>query len=118
MKKFSLRNPVFRIVVLFLIIAVFMIIPCEIVEGGSLCIYYNIAKIICPGCGTTRAFSNFFHFNFQKAADFNIVMTFTFIPALTVFLLTDIIWLLYNKISGKHLVSPSGYLIDIIIPKL
>lgn len=117
MKYISLRNPIFRIVLLSLIILIFMIIPTDVAESGSLCIYYNIAKVLCPGCGTTRAFSNFFHLNFKKAAEYNTVMTFTIIPAMVIFLVTDIAFVIYNKVTNKQIISPVGYLVDMIIPK-
>lgn len=118
MKHISLRNPIFRIILLSLIILIFMIIPTKTAESHSLCVYYNIAKVICPGCGTTRAFSNFFHFNFKRAAEYNIVMTFTLIPIIVISLIIDIAYVIYNKLTNKQIISPVGYFVDMIIPKI
>lgn len=112
MKFFSLKNPLFRIIFLILIFFIFVLIPSEIIEKRSLCIYFNSFGFICPGCGTTRACSNFFHLNFNKAIEYNEVISLTFLPCYVFFFVTEIIWFIYNKISKKQILSPLGYLIE------
>lgn len=49
----------------------FMIIPTAFFEKNSFCLFKNLFGISCFGCGTTRALSCFFHFEFAKGFFYN-----------------------------------------------
>ena len=85
---------------------------------GAFCPMVIIFGLPCPGCGTTRAASNFFHMNFDKAIEYNEIMALTLLPAYFFFLVTEVIWYLYNKIFKKQSLSPLGYLVELISIKL
>ena len=55
-----------------LITIVAIIIPTEMINNcPSICFYKAIFKKECIGCGMTRAFVSFFHFDFTIAYEYN-----------------------------------------------
>ena len=57
-----------------------------------ICLFYNLFKVPCPGCGLTRSFLSIICFDFISAFQFNILG----IP-LFIFLLIYFILILFNK---------------------
>lgn len=84
------KTAIFRIVFYIAVILVFFSIPHTLVESRSICIWYNISGLICPGCGMTRALSNFMHFDIIRAGAYNPVMAFVFAPAFVFTAIQDI----------------------------
>lgn len=55
-------------------VAVFFLILFSLTKicgGKSLCLFYNIFKVKCIGCGMTRAFISILHFDFIAAVNYN-----------------------------------------------
>jgi len=61
-----------KIIILSAIPFVFMLIPPSFfTDGTSLCLIKNLSGVNCPGCGTIRAISSIFHFQFIEAWNYN-----------------------------------------------
>ena len=63
-RLYSLAGAVFLFLLFFLLT--------EIVNGHSLCLFYNVFKIKCIGCGMTRAFISILYFDFADAVNYNL----------------------------------------------
>jgi len=62
----------FKIFILISIPILFVLLPASIFEKGtSVCLFHGIFGINCLGCGTIRAISSIFHFEFVNAFDYN-----------------------------------------------
>jgi hypothetical protein len=62
-----------RWVVLSIALAVFMLVPPEVLgRGPDLCLWKHLFRITaCPACGSTRALAAFFHGHFTQAFGYN-----------------------------------------------
>jgi hypothetical protein len=58
----------------------------------SICVFYNLTGLKCPGCGMTRAFHAISHGHFAEAVHFNIFSPVVYC-CLMLILLLDIIYL-------------------------
>lgn len=65
-----------KLFLLLLIPVVIYIIPLSYIEGRSFCIFYNLFKIECFGCGFTRAFFNITRLNFIESIKYNKMILF------------------------------------------
>jgi len=54
----------------------------------SVCLYWNLLGIHCPGCGMTRAMSALLHADFNRALGYNLLVVVIF-PVLAGILLYD-----------------------------
>ena len=93
-----------RIRLLIYIIGIITIyaIPISFIEGRSFCIWYNLFKIKCFGCGMTRAFFNLSRLNILKAIDYNFIILFMIIPIYLI--IKDIFSILkyeFKKLNNK-----------------
>lgn len=90
---FIKKTAVLRIIFYIFFYAFFLFIPIERVETGSLCAWYNLFGFVCPGCGTTRAFANFMHFDFIRAISYNPMLTLLLAP-----------WSLFIAFQDVHII--------------
>ncbi len=94
--------------VYFVFLLTFACIPLSVVESGSLCMYYNFLGVKCAGCGVTRGFTSFMHFDFARAYDYNSVFTCAVFPVCIFLILEDtavIILRAFNKTKRKSLIE-------------
>lgn len=74
------KTALLRIIFYFIFFLFFMLLPLKTAEAGSLCSWYNLFGFICPGCGTTRAFTNFMHVDFVRSFMYNPMSTLLLAP--------------------------------------
>ncbi len=55
-----------QITIIFIVIALVSLIVYNL-NGGSVCIFYNVYGLPCPTCGMTRAYIEIFNFNVKNA---------------------------------------------------
>jgi hypothetical protein len=103
-----------RIIFYIVLFTVFIIIPVSQAEKSSLCVYYNLSGTICPGCGTTRAFSNILHMNLQRAIEYNPVFTLGIAPVCLFLFLQDTIVIIYRRIFKTKTISLLEYGLKLI----
>lgn len=60
-----------KLLILISLLIVIYIIPLKFIEERSFCIFYNLFKVKCYGCGFTRAFFNMTRFNIREAIEYN-----------------------------------------------
>ena len=83
----------FKILILISIPVLFLLLPVSTFEKGtSLCLIRAVFGIHCPGCGTVRAISSIFHFEFLSAFNYNRSI-------IIVFPLLGYVWLKYIMIE-------------------
>lgn len=58
--------------------AFFIMLPAGFFEIGSICIFYNLFNIKCPGCGMTRAFYHMLRGNVMAALHNNLLSAIVF----------------------------------------
>ncbi len=51
--------------------AALALIPTAFFDANSLCLFYNLLGVRCPGCGLTRAFSSVMHLEPVRAVEYN-----------------------------------------------
>ena len=78
----------------------FVILPVETAEQGSLCFWYVLSGVLCPGCGTTRAMTNFMHLDFIRAFSYNPFLTCFIAPVFFIFAVNDI-WIFFRRLANK-----------------
>jgi hypothetical protein len=69
-------------------LAVLALVPTAWLERTpSVCLYWNVFGVHCPGCGMTRAFSALLHHDFTRALSYNklVVLVFPVIVAVLAF---------------------------------
>ncbi len=104
MKKYF---ELFRPAAYLLVLLTFAVFPLSLIENSSFCVYKNLFDILCCGCGVTRGFCAFMHFDFALAASYNGVFTYAIFP-ISVFLMLDdtvriVLRLFFNKRSTSLL---------------
>ncbi len=93
--------PIIRVILYVSIVLFFIIVPTEYIEKGpTICLFKNIFKMECLGCGMTRAISSIFHGNFIKAFYYNKLVIVIF-PLLVFFVLYDLLFMLSRLFNGK-----------------
>lgn len=70
--------------------AVLRLIPLEVIERMSLCVFYHMTGQRCIGCGMTRAFANLLRGDFVRAWEWN-PLSFLLFPACALLTLDDLI---------------------------
>lgn len=105
MKKYLIFG---RIAAYFIFLLFFALLPIASFEEKSFCVYYNLFGFLCAGCGVTRGFCCFMHFDFAKAAEFNPVFTYAIFP-ISIFLMIEdsllIILRFFKKSKRKSLLE-------------
>lgn len=106
MKKMLIKYfPIARLIFYIALFSVFIIIPCDKVESGSLCAFYNIFNVLCFSCGTTRAFSNIMHLRFSKALAYNPLFTLMICPIFTILFIQDSFVIIKRMLTKKECYS-------------
>jgi hypothetical protein len=82
-----------------------MILPVKAAESGSLCAWYNLFGFICPGCGITRAFTNFMHLDFVRAYMYNPMLTLLLAPWSIFIALQDIYIIILRMLKKTEKLS-------------
>ena len=95
MKKILSARPFFYIALLML----FALLPLEAIEQHSFCPLYLITGLKCMGCGVTRGFCAFMHFDFATAFQYNSVFTCSVFPICIFLMAEDSIVLLLRRIK-------------------
>ena len=96
MKKFLKFRPVFY----FVLLIVFALLPLQLIEEHSFCPLYLITGLKCMGCGVTRSFCAFMHFDFKTAFEYNPVFASAVFPT-SVFLMLEDSILLFLRHKNK-----------------
>jgi len=84
MKKILPFRPLFYLI----FVLAFALVPLESIIDHSFCIYSNLLGVKCAGCGVTRGFCAFMHFDFSLSYSLNPVFTFSVFP-ITLFLMLE-----------------------------
>ena len=87
--KSKLRWTDLRAIVYFAIAAILIILPVDLFDRVSFCLYSNLFEVQCPTCGMTRAVVHMLHFDVSGAAGFN-RLVFVVFPLLCGFVLYDV----------------------------
>jgi len=109
-----LKKSYVRIILYVLLFSVFGFLAYFGQAELRVCIFERIFGILCPGCGTTRAFVQLLGLNFSEAFVLNpFFCCFIFPCALCVFL-QDIICVVWNHISKEKKLSFAEFVIDVL----
>ena len=100
-KNLSLLRPV----AYFFLLLTFALIPLSLIEDASFCLMYNITGFMCCGCGVTRGFCAFMHFDFAAAAEYNPVFTYSIFPISVFLMLEDSVVLFCRRFFMKKRIS-------------
>ena len=98
MKKILPFRPFLYLIFLLL----FALIPIESIINRSFCIYSNLFSFECAGCGVTRGFCAFMHFDFALAYSFNPVFTVAVFPIAIFLMLEDTIHIVARTLFKKN----------------
>ncbi|MBQ8868908.1 MAG: DUF2752 domain-containing protein [Oscillospiraceae bacterium] len=90
MKKILKFRPIFY----FALLAFFALLPLSLIEEHSFCPLYLMTGLKCLGCGVTRGFCAFMHFDFAAAFGYNSVFTCAVFPICIFLMLEDSLVLL------------------------
>ncbi len=91
------RASILIIIILFGVPISFVLLPTSFFEQGArICLVKNILGIDCPGCGTIRAISSIFHFQFNNAYNYNRLIV-------IVFPLLAVAWVKYTLLELRAL---------------
>lgn len=104
MKKILDLRPIFY----FALLITFALLPRSLIEGHSFCPLYLMTGLKCMGCGVTRGFCAFMHFDFKAAFEYNSVFTCAVFPASIFLMLEDSAILLLrhkNKTTRRSLLE-------------
>lgn len=93
MKKILEFRPFFY----FVLLIVFALLPLKLIEEHSFCPLYLITGLKCMGCGVTRGFCAFMHFDFKTAFEYNSVFTCAIFPICIFLMLEDSITLFLRR---------------------
>lgn len=95
-RVFLLRLAFYLAVILF-----FTLLPTEIAESGSLCVFYRASGILCPACGVTRAMTNLCHGAVFRAFSFNPLLV-CFLAPLFFFCAGQDVFTFLRRRAGKN----------------
>ncbi|RDY24198.1 DUF2752 domain-containing protein [Romboutsia maritimum] len=101
---FHLNGRRLRLLLYISIIIIIYVVPISFVEGRSFCIWYNLFKIKCLGCGMTRAIFNLSRLNIRNALEYNWMVVFISIPIC--FVVKDIANIFYEEFKIYKLKHP------------
>ena len=87
--KSKLRWTDLRVAAYFAIAITLVILPVNVFDGISFCLYSNLFGVQCPTCGMTRAVMHMLHFDVTGASEFN-RLVFVVFPLLCGFVLYDV----------------------------
>lgn len=93
-----------RLILYFALLVFFALLPPSLIEGHSFCPLYLMTGFKCLGCGVTRGFCAFMHFDFEAALCYNSVFTCAVFPICIFLMLEDSLILLLrykNKITCR-----------------
>jgi hypothetical protein len=90
-----------RVAAIFSAFATLALLPTAWLERApSVCLYWNVFGVHCPGCGMTRAFSALLHADFDRALAYNKLVAVIF-PAI-------VAWLAYDLAAAAASRKPGG----------
>lgn len=112
------KTAIFRIIFYFVFCLFFILLPLDKAEAGSLCSWYNLFGFICPGCGTTRAFTNFMHANFARAFLYNPMLTLLLAPWFIFFALQDIYIIILRFLKKTEKLSIVEFYLQLLFGKI
>ncbi len=104
MKKILSKRPFFY----FALLIAFALLPLKLIEQHSFCPLYLMTGLKCLGCGVTRGFCAFMHFDFATAFRYNSVFTCAVFPICIFLMLEDSLVLLLrykNKTTRRSLLE-------------
>lgn len=98
-----LKNPVFRTVIYAVLFLFFAFISDISVENLQICPFQRFLGVVCPGCGTTRAFIHVMQFEFAEAVNLNPLFVFFILPASLLIFLQDTVFMVMRCFGRKKL---------------
>ncbi len=87
----------FRPILYFALLITFALLPLKAIEQHSFCPLYLMTGLKCLGCGVTRGFCAFMHFDFVTAFEYNSVFTCAVFPICIFLMLEDGLSLVLRK---------------------
>ena len=99
-----LKNPAFRIMLYFLLFLVFILLRDVPMGDLKICPFENFFGVLCPGCGTTRAFVSVLRFDFVEAFGLNPLFVLFILPVAVLIILQDIFCSAIGKTSFAEFV--------------
>jgi len=89
----------FRPLVYAVFLLTFALIPLSLIEEHSFCLIRLFTGMKCAGCGVTRGFCAFMHFDFARAAAYNPVFAYAVFPISIFLMLEDTVFLICRRFS-------------------
>ena len=114
MKKTLFLRPILY----FSLLIFFALLPLGLIEEHSFCPIYLITGLKCVGCGVTRGFCAFMHFDFKTAFEYNSVFTCAVFPICIFLMIEDSIslFLRYKNKTTRRSILEQG--VDMIFDLL
>ncbi|MDF2686741.1 MAG: hypothetical protein K0S55_1924 [Clostridia bacterium] len=112
---FIRKTAFLRIIFYIIFFLFFILLSQESAEAGSLCAWYNLFGFVCPGCGTTRAFTNFMHFDFIRAFMYNPMLTLLLAPWSIFIALQDIYIIILRLLRKTEKLSIIEFYLHLLI---
>ena len=106
-----LKNPIFRISLYLILFLFFAFLGNFSVGELQICPFERFFGVLCPGCGTTRAFVHVMRLEFSEAISLNPLFVFFILPASAALFLQDIICAVCG-FFGKKRVSFLDFVLD------
>ena len=97
------KNPVFRTIIYAVLFLFFAFISDISVENLQICPFQRFFDMVCPGCGTTRAFIHVMQFEFAEAVRLNPLFVFFILPASLLIFLQDTVFTVMRCFGRKKL---------------
>ncbi len=103
-----------RLLFLFLLVLYFTVAYAVMRQFGITCVFMEFLGVPCPGCGMTRALLALLRFDFQEAAQYNVVIF--FMPYVFLYLFFDLRHRVHNILLGLvAAIAAVNWMIKIIL---
>lgn len=108
-----LKNPYFRITMYILLFVFFVFLGNFPLDGLRICPFERFFGVLCPGCGTTRAFTLILKFDFIEALRLNPLFVLFIFPAAAVIFIQDTVCAAMS-VFGKRRLSFVDFVLDAV----
>ena len=106
-----LKNPYIRVILYISLFVFFIFLGNFSVSGLKICPFENFFGVLCPGCGTTRAFTLLLRFDIVEAFRLNPLFVLFIFPASALVFLQDTVYAVM-KFFGRKKLSFMDFIIE------